>query len=72
MEILLKEKLSIKKPPADLLNEIISANTFANPVFEANQHAGRSNWKTDSTIETYAYKDGLLEIPRAIAETFSN
>lgn len=64
LEIFIKENLSLLNPPQELLNEVIASNTFRNPLFESNEQAGRSNWKTEAIITTYRHEGERLILPR--------
>lgn len=46
------------------VNQIISANRFDNPVFKNNELNNRSNWDTETYIETFSHENGNLILPR--------
>ena len=67
LPIKIRENISLSLPTQDVLDEIISANTFKNPAFESNELAGRSTWGVKEKIITYGYKDESLILPRGFA-----
>jgi len=48
----------------EVVNQIISANRFENPVFKSNELNNQSNWDTEPYIETFSYENGDLILPR--------
>lgn len=54
----------LSKAPIGIIEECIAANVFPNPLFEANELAGRSNWETDREITTYQRCGNSLILPR--------
>lgn len=64
MKILLNANVSIDIPSEEILSRIIRENTFDNPLFISNQKAGRRNWQTPKSIETFKLSGETLILPR--------
>ncbi len=64
VKVTVKEKIRVELPRRELLSEIESQNTFANPIYESNELHGHSNWQTDPIIRTYEGFDSGISVPR--------
>ena len=72
IKLKISSNIFLKSPPAEILKQIISDNTFENPAYRSNEENNRSNWQTDPTITTYSYENETLVLPRGYMRDLLN
>lgn len=64
VKLTLNSNIALAKVPEILLEQIVSDNTFVNPIYASNKINGRSNSGVDATIEAWGIEGDSLVLPR--------